>query len=64
MLGITLIGYVAKSPYTVIGESFSAGGLYDRIGDTARGTVLYVLPKGVRCVRNAEEVVTDKRLER
>lgn len=50
MLGITLIGYVAKSPYTVIGESFSAGRLYDRIGDTARGTVLYVLPKrGTLC---------------
>lgn len=64
MPGIALIGYVANSPYTVIGESFSAGRLYDRIGDTARGTVLYILPKGVLCVLNAEDVVTDKERER
>ena len=31
--GVGHIGYVANSPYTVIGESFSAGRLYDRIGD-------------------------------
>lgn len=64
MPGIALIGYVANSPYTVMGESFSAGRLYDRIGDTAKGTVLYVFSKGVLCVLNAEDVVTDKRLER
>ncbi len=50
MPGIGLIGYVANSPYTVLGESYSAGRLYDKIGDTAVGTVLYVLPKGVLCV--------------
>ena len=33
--------YVANSPYTVAGESYSAGRLYDKIGDTAEGTVLY-----------------------
>ena len=27
----------------------SAGRLYDRIGDTARGIVKYVLPQGVLC---------------
>lgn len=27
--------YVANSSYTVIGESMSAGRLYDKIGDTA-----------------------------
>ena len=55
MPGIGLIGYVANSPYTVIGESISAGRLYDKIGDTARGNVLYVLPKGVLCSLNAED---------
>ena len=55
MPGIGHIGYVANSPYTVVGESYSAGRLYDKIGDTAKGTVLYVLPKGVLCVLSTEE---------
>ena len=55
MVGIGHIGYVANSPYTVVGESYSAGRLYDKIGDTAKGTVLYVLPKGVLCVLNTDE---------
>lgn len=55
MPGLGLIGYVANSPYTVIGESYSAGRLYDKIGDTAVGTVKYVLPKGVLCVLNQKE---------
>ena len=49
MNGLGLIGYVANSPYTVIGESYSAGRLYDKIGDVIEGTVEYVLPKGVLC---------------
>ncbi len=49
MDGLGLVGYVANSPYTVQGESMSAGRLYDRIGDTARGIVKYVLPQGVLC---------------
>lgn len=47
--GLGKIGYVANSPHTVIGESMSAGRLYDKIGDTARATVLYVLPRGILC---------------
>ena len=39
--GLGTVGYVANSPYTVLGESYSAGRLYDEIGDTAEGTVLY-----------------------
>ncbi len=50
MPGLGLIGYVANSPYTVIGESYSAGRLYDKIGNTASGTVLYVLQNSVLCV--------------
>lgn len=49
MEGLGLVGYVANSPYTVPGESMSTGRLYDRIGDTARGVVKYVLPQGVLC---------------
>ena len=47
--GIGKIGYVANSPQTVLGESMSAGRLYDRIGDEAAGIVRYVLPDGVVC---------------
>ena len=43
------IGYVANSPYTVLGESRSAGRLYDSIDDGATGRVLYVLPQGLVC---------------
>lgn len=49
MAGLGHIGYVANSPYTVIGESMSAGRLYDKIGDSAEGTVLYILSQGVLC---------------
>ena len=34
--GLGHVGYVANSPYTVAGESYSAGRLYDKIGDTGR----------------------------
>lgn len=53
--GLGLIGYVANSPYTVLGESMSAGRLYDRIEDTAEGRVKYVLPQGVLCELVTEE---------
>ena len=49
MEGLGKIGYVANSTYTVLGESFSAGRLYDKIGDKAVAKVKYVLPKGVLC---------------
>ena len=55
MDGLGLVGYVANSPYTVLGESMSAGRLYDRIGDSARGSVKYVLPQGVLCELIPEE---------
>ena len=45
--GLGTIGYVANSPNTVVGESYSAGRLYDKIGDTSEGTVMYVLNGGV-----------------
>ena len=55
--GLGQIGHVANSPCTVIGESISAGRLYDKIGDTAEAEILYVLPVGVLCVV-AEESLT------
>lgn len=42
--GLGKIGYVANSPYTVRGESMSAGRLYDRIGKKAKGKVIAVIP--------------------
>ena len=45
--GLGTVGYVANSPYTVIGESYSAGRLYDEIGNTAEGTILYVTDMGI-----------------
>ena len=47
--GLGLVGYVANSPYTVLGDSMSAGRMYDKIGDTAKGVVKHVLPQGVLC---------------
>lgn len=47
--GLGKIGYVANSPYTVIGESISAGRLYDKIEDVAEAEVVYVTHKGTIC---------------
>lgn len=58
MEGLGHIGYVANSTHTVIGESYSAGRLYDKIGDTAEGKVLYVLPGGVLCSLKKKEPVS------
>ncbi len=45
--GLGQVGWVANSIRTVRGESFSAGRLYDKIGDTAVGEVVFVLPDAV-----------------
>ena len=49
MDGVGHIGYVANSPWTVIGESWSAGRLYDKIGDTAKGKVKLITDRGILC---------------
>ena len=67
MEGLGQVGYVANAPYTVLGESVSAGRLYDKIGRTAVGHVLYVVKKqgvvGVICcvdenslIKNGEKI--------
>ena len=48
--GLGKIGYVANSPFTVKGESMSAGRLYDKIGDKAKGKVVFVVDGGVVCM--------------
>ena len=47
--GLGTIGHVAHSVRTVLGKSYSAGRLYDKIGDEAEGIVLYKLDRGVIC---------------
>lgn len=47
--GLGKIGYVANSPFAVKGESMSAGRLYDKIGDKAKGKVVFVVDGGVVC---------------
>ncbi len=54
--GLGKVGYVANSPYTVLGESFSAGRLYDKIDDEAAGIVLYVLDNGILCMLDGTEI--------
>lgn len=41
--GLGKVGYVANSPYTVQGEAMSAGRLYDKIGDKAKGRIVFVI---------------------
>ena len=47
--GLGKIGYVANSSYTVMGESMSAGRVYDKIGDTAYAKVVLVTSSGTLC---------------
>lgn len=47
--GIGKVGYVANSSYTVLGDSMSAGRLYDRIGKKAKAKVVLVTSKGILC---------------
>lgn len=49
MEGIGLIGYVANSTHTVIGDNYSAGRLYDKIGEEGDGIVRYVLDHALVC---------------
>lgn len=47
--GLGHVGYVANSPHTVLGESMSAGRIYDRIGKKAYGKVKFVTDQGIVC---------------
>ena len=58
MEGLGHVGYVANSVGTIVGESFSAGRLYDRIGDAASGTAVYVLEDCFLCTVDPETLVS------
>lgn len=47
--GLGGIGYVANSTHTVIGNSMSAGRIYDKIGETAKAKVVLITERGVIC---------------
>ncbi len=47
--GLMTVGYVANSVHTVLGDSMSAGRLYDRIGKKAEAVVKIVTDHGVLC---------------
>ncbi len=47
--GLGKIGYVANSTYTVLGDSMSAGRLYDKIKKKAKARVILKTPRGVIC---------------
>ena len=47
--GMGKIGYVANSPYTMIGETMSAGRIYDKIGKKAKTKVVLVTDHGTIC---------------
>ena len=57
--GLGKVGYVANSPFTVKGESMSAGRLYDKISDKAKGKVVFVVDGGVVCRITATGKETD-----
>ena len=57
MEGMGKIGYVANSPYTVIGESMSAGRLYDKITDNATAKVVLETAQGTLCKVNQKNII-------
>ena len=59
MDGFGQIGYVANSYHTVIGDSFSAGRLYDKIGSTAEAKIRFVTDKGVLCTLKKKDKQKD-----
>ncbi|MBQ4512269.1 MAG: hypothetical protein II969_04700 [Anaerolineaceae bacterium] len=61
--GLGKVGYVANSTWSVIGESWSAGRIYDKIGATASGTTLYILLKCVLCTLDADSLAENEIIE-
>ena len=56
--GLGKVGYVANSVRTRRGESSSAGRIYDKIGDTAKGKVLHILDDGILCELCPESIIS------
>jgi len=55
--GLGKIGYVANSSYTVGEDCYSAGRLYDKIGDTATATVEFKVGNGLVCSVDEASIV-------
>ena len=51
------IGYVANNSFSVVGDCYSAGRLYDKIGDTATATVEYKVGNGLICSVDEEGLI-------
>lgn len=62
--GLGKIGYVANSSYTVLGESMSAGRIYDKIGDTAKAKIVFVTPHGTICSLSKKSLINNKIMDR
>ena len=60
MKGLGKIGYVANSHSTVMKDSMSAGRIYDKIGESAIGKVVFVTEKGVLCKVSKKSLLGDK----
>ena len=56
--GLGKIGYVANSSYTVIGDSMSAGRIYDKIDNQANAKVVMVTPNGTLCKLSKKSLVS------
>ena len=59
--GLGKIGYVANSSYTVIGDSMSAGRLYDKIGKKAKAKVVLVTEHGTICSLSKKSLLENKK---
>lgn len=58
MEGLGDIGHVANSTHTVIGESMSAGRIYDKIDNQANAKVVMVTPNGTLCKLSKKSLVS------
>lgn len=58
--GLGKVGYVANSTHTVMGESLSAGRMYDKIGKKARAKVQVVTPRGIICTVKKKDLKLSK----
>ena len=54
--GLGKVGYVANSTHTLLGDCYSAGRIYDKIGAAATAKVKYVLANAVVCSVKAADM--------
>ena len=59
--GLGKIGYVANSSYTVLGDSMSAGRIYDKIGKKAKAKVVLVTEHGTICSSSKKSLLDNQK---